>query len=72
MSPTDVAKDVIAVPAARVIRLAAGPILADTLQEVIAASAAAPAITEVQVAHATGSGPDPIRVDIGRRAKHHL
>ena len=50
---TGVVKDVTAAREAQVIGLDAAPILADTLQEVIAARAAAPANTEAQAAHVT-------------------
>jgi hypothetical protein len=67
---TGAVKDVTAGREAHVIGLDAVPILAVTLQEVIAARAAAPAIIEAQAAHAITWGQAPIRVDTGPRVEH--
>jgi hypothetical protein len=69
MLPTGAVKDVTVGREAHVIGLDAGPILAETSQEAIAARDAAPAITEAQEAHATIWGQAPIRVDTGRRVE---
>lgn len=69
-SQTVAAKDGTAVRAAPVTGLAVDLIREAISPGVIVARDAVPAGTEGRVAHATGLGPDPIRVDTGCHAEH--